>query len=232
MTSQAAEALTAAFGFNMPQRWSATHLYQAILNQEDHIPRVAHITTLAGYVHYMLNGVNAVGIGEASVIFPIDSTTHDYDKTMLAAFDALSGLDKPLIDLLPKVLVAGEQAGTLTEAGAAMLGNRLLVGIPFAPPEGDAGTGMTATNAVVPRTGNVSAGTSIFSMVVQERPLKKIYPEICLVTIPTGAPVAMVHCTNCTNDSNAWISLLNETATLFGGNTQRGVVPETVRKIP
>ena len=230
MTAQAAKVLTAAFGFNMPQRWSATHLYQAILNQEEHISRVAHITTLAGYVHYMLTGVNAVGIGEASGIFPIDSTTHNYDKTMLAAFDALSGLDRPLLDLLPQVLVAGEPAGRLTEAGAAMLGHLLPVGIPFAPPEGDAGTGMTATNAVAPRTGNVSAGTSIFSMVVLERPLKKIYPEICLVTTPTGAPVAMVHCTNCTNDSNAWISLLNETATLFGAAPNEELYPKLYEK--
>jgi len=230
MTAQAAEALTVAFGFNMPQRWSTTHLYQAILNKEDHIPRVAHITTLAGYVHYMLTGVNAVGIGEASGIFPIDSTTHNYDKTMLAAFDALSGLDRPLLDLLPQVLIAGEPAGRLTEAGAAMLGHLLPVGIPFAPPEGDAGTGMTATNAVAPRTGNVSAGTSIFSMVVLERPLKKIYPEICLVTTPTGAPVAMVHCTNCTNDSNAWISLLNETATLFGATPNEELYPKLYKK--
>ena len=230
MTAQAAEKLTEAFGFNMPQRWSTTHLYQAILNQEDHVSRVAHITTLAGYVHYMLTGVNAVGIGEASGIFPIDSAILDYDKAMLATFDAMSGLGKSLIDLLPKVLVAGESAGALTEAGAAMLGGLLPVGIPFAPPEGDAGTGMTATNAVAPRTGNVSAGTSIFSMVVLERPLKKIYPEICLVTTPTGAPVAMVHCTNCTNDSNAWISLFNETATLFGATPNEDLYPKLYEK--
>ena len=230
MTAPAAEALTKAFGFNMPQRWSTTHLYQAILNKEEHIPRVAHITTLAGYVHYKLTGVNAVGIGEASGIFPIDSATLDYDKTMLATFDAMSGLDKPLIDLLPRVLVAGESAGTLTKIGAAMLDGLLPAGISFAPPEGDAGTGMTATNAVAPRTGNVSAGTSIFSMVVLERPLKKIYPEICLVTTPTGAPVAMVHCANCTNDSNAWISLLNETATLFGATPNGDLYPKLYEK--
>ncbi|MBQ8835004.1 MAG: ATPase [Oscillospiraceae bacterium] len=220
ITGQAAEELTALFGFNIPQRWSIAHLYQAILNNEEHIPQIAHITTLAGYVHYMLTGVNAIGIGEASGMFPIDSEKNCYDEAMLAKFDELVASRnlpwKNLTDILPAVLVAGEEAGKLTEQGAAMLDNLLQPGIPFAPAEGDAGTGMTATNAVAPRTGNVSAGTSIFSMVVLEHPLEKVYEEIDLVTTPTGKPVAMVHCNNCTNDSNAWVSVLKETANLFG----------------
>ena len=228
ITGQAAEELTALFGFNIPQRWSIAHLYQAILNNEEHIPQIAHITTLAGYVHYMLTGVNAIGIGEASGMFPIDSEKNCYDETMLAKFDALvAGKNLPwknLTDILPAVLVAGENAGKLTEQGAAMLNNLLAPGIPFAPAEGDAGTGMTATNAVAPRTGNVSAGTSIFSMVVLEHPLKKVYEEIDLVTTPTGKLVAMVHCNNCTNDSNAWVSLLKEAANLLGAEPSTGEV--------
>ena len=226
ITSQAAEELTALFGFNIPQRWSIAHLYQAILNEEEHIPQIAHITTLAGYVHYMLTGVNAIGIGEASGMFPIDSEKNCYDEGMLKKFDHLvSDKNLPwknLTDILPAVLVAGENAGVLTESGAAMLDYLLQPGISFAPAEGDAGTGMTATNAVAPRTGNVSAGTSIFSMVVLEHPLKKVYEEIDLVTTPTGKPVAMVHCNNCTNDSNAWVAVLKETAQLFGADPSNG----------
>ena len=227
ITAQAAAELTELFGFNIPQRWSIAHLYQAILNGEAHVSQIAHITTLAGYVHYMLTGVNAVGIGEASGMFPIDSEKLDYDEAMLARFDALMEarhLPWKLIDILPKVLLAGENAGYLTESGAAMLDNLLAPGIPFAPAEGDAGTGMTATNAVAPRTGNVSAGTSIFSMVALERPLKKVYEEIDLVTTPTGKPVAMVHCNNCTSDSNAWVSVLKEAANLFGAEPGNGEV--------
>ena len=221
ITGQAAAELTSLFGFNIPQRWSIAHLYQAILNGEEHVSRLAHITTLAGYVHYMLTGVNAVGVGEASGMFPIDSETLTYDDAMLEKFDRLTAareLPWKLADLLPKVLTAGQSAGKLTEAGSALLDGLLPAGIPFAPAEGDAGTGMTATNAVAPRTGNVSAGTSIFSMVVLERPLEKVYEEIDLVTTPTGAPVAMVHCNNCTNDTNAWVSVLEEAARLFGAN--------------
>ena len=223
ITGEAAAKLTEAFGFNIPQRWSIAHLYQAVLSGEAHVPQLAHITTLAGYVHYMLTGVNAIGVGEASGMFPIDSETCDYDETMLCKFEELTK-DQPwnIRDLLPKVLVAGENAGTLTEAGAARLDNLLAPGIPFAPAEGDAGTGMTATNAVAPRTGNVSAGTSIFSMVVLEKLLEKVYEEIDLVTTPTGKPVAMVHCNNCTNDMNAWVSVLGETAVLFGSNVSMG----------
>ena len=227
ITSQAAEELTALFGFNIPQRWSIAHLYQAILNREAHVPQIAHITTLAGFVHYRLTGVNAIGIGEASGMFPIDSEKRCYNEEMLEKFNYLvsdHNLPWKLIDILPSVLVAGEEAGRLTESGATLLDDLLSPGIPFAPAEGDAGTGMTATNAVAPRTGNVSAGTSIFSMVVLERPLKKVYEEIDLVTTPTGKPVAMVHCNNCTSDSNAWISVLKETANLFGAEPSNGDV--------
>ena len=228
ITGQAAEELTALFGFNIPQRWSISHLYQAILNGEAHLSQLAHITTLAGYVHYMLTGVNAIGIGEASGMFPIDSEKNCYDEDMLKKFDHLvseKGLPwDHLTDILPKVLLAGESAGQLTEQGAALLDGLLAPGIPFAPAEGDAGTGMTATNAVAPRTGNVSAGTSIFSMVVLEKPLKKVYEEIDLVTTPTGKAVAMVHCNNCTNDSNAWVGILKEAACLLGAAPSTGEV--------
>lgn len=225
ITGQAASELTELFGFNIPQRWSIAHLYQALLNGETHIQQIAHLTTLAGYVHYMLTGINAVGIGEASGMFPIDSEALTYNAAMMEKFDALTaGWNLPwrLADLLPEVLTAGQEAGRLTEAGAALLDGLLPAGIPFAPPEGDAGTGMTATNAVAPRTGNVSAGTSIFSMVVLEKPLENVHEEIDLVATPAGAPVAMVHCNNCTNDTNAWVSVLGEAARLFGANPSTG----------
>ena len=218
-TGPAAAALTELFRFNVPQRWSVAHLYQAILNGEEHVSKIAHLTTLAGYIHYRLTGVHAVGVGEASGMFPIDSAALDYDAALLEKFNALVAarhLPWRLRELLPKVLTAGQDAGALTEAGAALLDGLLPAGLPFAPAEGDAGTGMAATNAVAPRTGNVSAGTSIFSMVVLERPLQKVYEEIDLVTTPTGAPVAMVHCNNCTNDTNAWVGVLREAAALFG----------------
>ncbi len=225
MTGEAAEKLTTQFGFNIPQRWSVAHLYQAVLNKEPFVPQIAHMTTLAGYVHFMLTGVNAVGIGEASGMFPIDSETLGYDEKMLCKFEALTA-DQPwnIRQLLPKVLLAGENAGYLTQAGSRLLAGLLPAGIPFAPAEGDAGTGMTATNAVAPRTGNVSAGTSVFSMVVLEKPLSRVYPEIDLVTTPTGKPVAMVHCNNCTNDMNAWVGILRETAKLFGADPDTGAV--------
>ena len=227
ITGEAAAELTKLFGFNIPQRWSIAHLYQAILNGEDHIRQIAHITTLAGYVHYRLTGVNAVGIGEASGIFPIDSEIGDYDRQMVEKFQALPLIQAQpwtLTDLLPAVLPAGASAGCLTEHGAQLLEQMLPCGIPFAPAEGDAGTGMTATNAVAPGTGNVSAGTSIFSMVVLDQPLKNVYEEIDLVTTPTGKPVAMVHCNNCTADSNAWVGLLQEAAALLGADTSGGEV--------
>ena len=225
MTGEAAEQLTELFGFNIPQRWSIAHLYQAILNGEEHVGRIAHITTLAGYVHYMLTGENALGVGEASGMFPIDSEALGYDAAMLDKFDALIekyGFAWCIRDVLPGVLTAGEHAGTLLESGSAYVGGLLPAGIPFCPPEGDAGTGMTATNAVAPRTGNVSAGTSIFAMVVLEHALRQVYSEIDMVTTPTGKPVAMVHCNNCTNDMNAWVALLGETARLFGTEVSMG----------
>ena len=219
LTGQAAAELTELFGFNIPQRWSIAHLWQAILNGEEHVSRIAHITTLAGYVHHTLTGVNALGVGEASGMFPIDSDTLGYDSEMVKKFDALlssRGIDKKITDLLPAVLPAGAPAGNLNNKGYALLCGTLPESVPFAPPEGDAGTGMTATNAVAPGTGNVSAGTSIFSMIVLDRPLESLHEEIDLVTTPTGKPVAMVHCNNCTNDSNAWIGLIGEAAGLFG----------------
>ncbi len=225
VTGPAAAELTELFGFNIPQRWSIAHLYQAVLNGEAHVPHIAHITTLAGYVHFMLTGVDAVGIGEASGMFPVDAGTLQYDAAMLAKFDALlapRGLPWRLADLLPAVLPAGADAGRLTPEGAARLDGLLPAGIPLAPPEGDAGTGMAATNAVAPRTGNVSAGTSIFAMVVLEKPLAHVHEEIDIVATPTGKPVAMVHCNNCTTDLNAWAALLGEAAALFGAGPDTG----------
>lgn len=228
VTGPAAAELTESFGFNIPQRWSVAHLYQAVLNGEEHLPRLAHITTLAGYVHYMLTGVNAIGIGEASGMFPIDSDTLTYDAAMLEKFDAMvaaKGVSLPsLKELLPKALPAGIEAGRLTEEGARLLDGLLAPGIPMAPPEGDGPTGMTATNAVAPRTGNVSAGTSIFSMVVLERPLEHVYEQIDVITTPSGKSVGMVHCNNCTNDSNAWVSVLREAAQLLGADPDSGEV--------
>ena len=198
-----------------------------MLNREPHLPQLDFFTTLAGYVHWQLTGRKVLGEGDASGMFPIDSTTGGYDAAMLAKFNALAdkqGCPVDLVKLLPTVLPAGEDAGMLTVEGAKRLDptGTLQPGIPFCPPEGDAGTGMTATNAVGPRTGNVSAGTSIFSMVVLEHPLQKVYPEIDLVTTPTGRPVAMVHCNNCTNDMNAWAGVLRETAELFGSSVDTG----------
>jgi sugar (pentulose or hexulose) kinase len=190
------------------------------------VPEIAYVTTLAGYVHYMLTGVNAVGIGEASGIFPIDSDKNDYDENMLGTYDSLlkeKGFSKTLRDILPAVLVAGENAGTLTEAGVKFLDadEEFSAGVPFAPCEGDAGTGMTATNSVRERTGNISAGTSIFAMIVLEKSLSKVYPEIDMVTTPTGKPVAMVHCNNCTSDINAWAGLFGEFAAALGVDTSK-----------
>ena len=225
ITAQAADELTALFGFNIPQRWCIAHLWQAILNGEEHVKNIAHITTLAGYVHYMLTGVNAVGIGDASGMFPIDSNTLDYDAGMLAKLDELAakhGFAKKIREVLPEVLVAGKNAGALTESGAKMIDGALPVGTAFVPCEGDAGTGMVATNAVAPRTGNVSAGTSIFAMIVLEKALSNVYQEIDMVTTPAGMPVAMVHCNNCTADTNAWAGIFRETAELFGAKVSTG----------
>ena len=221
ITGQSAEKLTDLFQFNIPQRWSIAHLYQAILNKEAHVNDITHLTTLAGYVHWRLTGQKAMGVGEASGMFPIDSKTNDYDKGMLGQFNDLLKAENiawTLQDILPKVLVAGESAGTLTEEGAKLLdpSGQLKAGIPLCPPEGDAGTGMVATNSVAVRTGNVSAGTSVFAMIVLEKALSKLYPEIDMVTTPTGKPVAMVHANNCTSDLNAWVGLFREFADVLG----------------
>ncbi len=221
ITGPASEALTKLFNFNIPQRWSIAHLYQAILNGEPHVPQIRFLTTLEGYVHWMLTGEKVLGIGEGAGMFPIDSTTNNYDAKMVADFDALiadKGFPWKLEDILPKVLMAGDRAGELTEAGAKLLdvSGNLLPGVPLCPPEGDAGTGMVATNSVAPRTGNVSAGTSVFAMIVLERALKKLHPEIDMVTTPSGKPVAMVHCNNCTSDLNAWVKLFGEFAEAMG----------------
>ena len=208
-TGEAAGILTERFGFNIPQRWSVAHLYQAILNGEEHVKDIDYLTTLAGYVHYRLCGERVLGVGEASGMFPIDSAAKDYDAAMLESFDSLvadRGYPWKLRDILPRVLVAGEAAGSLTEAGARLLdpSGALEAGIPLCPPEGDAGTGMAATNSVRQRTGNVSAGTSVFAMIVLEKALPKVHTEIDMVTPPAGLPAAMVHCNNCTNEINAW----------------------------
>ena len=221
ITGEAAEELTALFGFNIPQRWSIAHLYQAILNHEEHVGDIAFLTTLAGYIHWQLTGEKVMGIGEASGMFPIDSEKLDYDEGMVQKFKALTGID--LRAILPRVLTAGENAGTLTEAGALFLDptGTLQPGIPVAPCEGDAGTGMAATNSVRPRTGNVSAGTSDFAMIVTEKPLG-VHREIDMVTTPAGAPVAMVHCNNCTSDINAWVNLFAEFAGAIGQPMDKG----------
>jgi len=215
ITGQAAEKLTDLFGFNIPQRWSIAHLYQAMLNKEEHVPEIAYITTLAGYVHYKLTGKKVMGVGEASGMFPIDSSTNQYDAEMVQKFNELTNVD--LLSLLPEVLSAGDDAGNLTKEGALYLdpSGELEAGIPLAPCEGDAGTGMVATNSVRVRTGNVSAGTSDFAMIVVDKKLK-VHREIDMVTTPAGKPVAMVHCNNCTSDINAWINLFRESIDLFG----------------
>lgn len=221
ITGQAASHLTDLFQFNIPQRWSIAHLYQAILNGEAHVNEIRYLTTLAGYVHWQLTGQKVMGIGEASGMFPIDSATNDYDAGMIALFNReLAAREIPLQiqDILPKVLLAGDGAGELTDAGARLLDptGRLQAGIPFCPAEGDAGTGMVATNSVAERTGNVSAGTSVFAMIVMEKALSKLYPEIDMVTTPAGKPVAMVHSNNCTSDLNAWVGLFHEFAVTLG----------------
>jgi len=221
ITGQAAEQLTNLFQFNIPQRWSIAHLYQAILNKEPHVKDISYLTTLAGYVHWKLTGQKFLGIGEASGMFPIDSKTNEYDKRMLEQFNEwLKGESIPwrLEDILPKVLLAGEAAGVLSEEGSKLLDptGELQTGIPLCPPEGDAGTGMVATDSVAERTGNVSAGTSVFAMIVLEKALSKLYPEIDMVTTPTGKPVAMVHSNNCTSDLNAWIELFREFTAALG----------------
>ena len=217
-TSEACKKLIPVFNFNIPQRWSIAHLYQAILSGEDHVKDIAFFTTLAGYIHWKLSGEKVLGIGEAAGMFPIDSTIMDFDQKMLDQFDGLHNFDWKIRDILPKVLVAGEPAGVLTAEGAKLLDSTgtLQPGVPMCPPEGDAGTGMVATNSVAVRTGNVSAGTSIFAMVVLEKAMEKVHEEIDMVTTPDGMPVAMVHCNNCTSDLNAWVNLFKEYQELLG----------------
>ena len=221
ITGEASRELTELFQYNIPQRWSIAHLYQAMLKGEEHVPEIDFMTTLAGYIHWQLTGEKTLGVGEASGMFPIDMNTGDFNARMIEQFDALVADKKypwKLREILPKVLSAGQDAGALTEEGAKLLdvSGNLQAGIPVCPPEGDAGTGMTATNSIAKRTGNVSAGTSVFAMVVLEKELSRVYKEIDMVTTPTGNHVAMVHCNNCTSDLNAWVSLFKEFAEAFG----------------
>ncbi len=224
ITGEASQKLTELFQFNIPQRWSIAHLYQAILNKEEHVKDICFQTTLAGYIHWKLTGKKVLGVGEASGMFPIDLKTKKFDKKMMTSFQeaiAGEGYGWKLEEILPEVLVAGEAAGVLTEEGAALLdvSGNLEAGIPLCPPEGDAGTGMAATNSVAVRTGNVSAGTSVFAMIVLEKELSKVYEEIDVVTTPTGNLVGMVHCNNCTSDLNAWVNIFKEFAESYGMET-------------
>ncbi|MDR2739248.1 MAG: FGGY-family carbohydrate kinase [Treponema sp.] len=225
-TERSAKLLTDKFGFNIPLRWSIAQLYQAILNKEDHLKDISYLTTLAGYVHWKLTGQRVLGIGEASGMFPIDSKINNYNAGMIDQFDSLTGDLKDswkLRDILPRVLSAGEDAGSLTAQGAVLLdpSGSFKAGIPLCPPEGDAGTGMVATNSVAERTGNISAGTSVFAMVVLEKDLSRVYPEIDMVTTPTGKPVAMVHCNNCTSDLDAWVKLFGEITEAFAAKVDK-----------
>ncbi len=221
ITGRACAELTPLLEFAVPQRFSIAHLYQSILEEQPHVPRIAHLTTLAGYVHARLTGEHTVGVGEASGMFPIDAGGTDWDAARMATFDALiapRNLGWSLRDILPTVLVAGRPAGKLTADGARLLdpSGRLAAGIPLCPPEGDAGTGMVATNAVRPRSGNVSAGTSVFAMIVLERPLARVHSEIDIVVTPDGRPVAMAHANNGSSDLDAWIALFGQVARTMG----------------
>ncbi|MDQ0253512.1 sugar (pentulose or hexulose) kinase [Evansella vedderi] len=235
ITEQASTKLTEVFNYNIPQRWSIAHLYQVILNQEEHIADISFQTTLAGYIHWKLTGEKVLGVGEASGVFPIDLETKNYNQTMIGQFNDLvapNNLPWKLEDILPKVLLAGENAGVLTEEGAKLLDvtGELQAGIPLCPPEGDAGTGMVATNSIAKRTGNVSAGTSAFAMVVLEKDLSKVHPEIDLVTTPTGNLVAMAHSNNCSSDLNAWVGLFDEFAKAVGMNVDANELYGTLFK--
>ncbi len=234
ITGQASRELTELFNYPVPERWSISHYYQAILKNEPHVPSVEFITTLAGYVHFMLTGQKVLGTGDASGMFPIDANTGDYDKSMAEKFDALAakkGVSKKLLDILPKAIPAGKEAGNLTKAGAAWLDpdGDLAEGVLCAPPEGDAGTGMVATNAVAPRTGNVSAGTSVFAMVVLEKALSKAYPGVIdIVTTPDGKPTAMVHVNTCTAEFNKWVGIMGEAAKFLGAEFDTGKLYDTI----
>ena len=232
-TQQAAETLTELFRFNIPQRWSIAHLYQAILNGEEHVSHIAHLNTLAGYVHFLLTGQHKLGIGDASGMFPVRN--NKYNTEMAEKFSGLEKVRKygwKLLEILPEIALAGEQCGTLTESGARLLDpfGDLQSGVQLCPPEGDAGTGMAATNAVLPRTGNVSAGTSVFSMLVLEKPLIGSYPEIDIVTTPDGADVAMVHCNNCCGELDAWVNMFIEFSELSGNPIDRSRTYELLYK--
>ncbi len=221
--SMASEKLTELFKYHIPARWSIAHLYQAILNQEEHVSSISYFTTLAGYIHFLLTGKKVLGIGDASGMFPIDPNTKQYNQTMLNQFDELlknNHLSYKLIDILPTILLAGESAGKLTKEGALFLDPEgdLIANIPLCPPEGDAGTGMVCTNSVLPLTGNISAGTSIFGMIVLDKKMDNYYPEIDIVTTPVGDEVAMVHCNNCTSEINAWVNLFSEYSKLIGSD--------------
>ena len=232
-TSEAHEKLSELFQYNIPERWSIAHLYQAVLNNEEHIGKVDFFTTLAGYVHWKLTGKKVLGVGDASGMFPIDPTTHTYETEFIEKFNAIpevSAQPWKLADLLPEPLVAGTPAGTLTEEGAKLLDptGTLQPGITFAPPEGDAGTGMVATNSVRVRTGNVSAGTSIFAMVVLERKLERLHPEVDLVTTPAGDLAGMSHANNFTSDLNAWVGLFGQFAAAIGTPVDAGTLYGTL----
>ena len=232
-TGQASEELTGLFNYPIPQRWSIAHLYQAILNKEPHVKDVSYITTLAGYLHWRLTGCKVLGVGEASGMFPIDLSTRSFNKEMIASFDSHIkdyGFPWTLGNIVPKVLVAGEDAGSLTQEGAKLLdiSGNLRAGIPMCPPEGDAGTGMVATNSIAVRTGNVSAGTSVFAMVVLEKDLSRAYPEIDQVTTPDGNLVAMVHSNNCTSNYDAWINLFGEAIKAVGADVSKGKLYDTL----
>lgn len=234
-TGEATEELTELFQFNIPHRWSIAHLHQVLLNKEPHIEQISYLTTLAGYVHWKLTGQKVLGIGEASGMFPIDSNANTYDANRIALYNqrlAKEHIPWQLEEILPKVLAAGDEAGTLTAEGATLLDptGQLQAGIPLCPPEGDAGTGMVATNSVAERTGNVSAGTSIFAMIVLEKALSKVYPEIDMVTTPTGKPVAMVHSNTCTSDINAWVGLFQEFTDALGVEIEQSKLFELLYK--
>ncbi|KPV43954.1 xylulokinase [Alicyclobacillus ferrooxydans] len=233
ITEQAADDLTQLFQFNIPQRWSIAHLYQAILNQEPHVNEIGFLTTLAGYVHWKLSGEKVLGIGDASGVFPIDEDSGTYSTAFLGQFDSLHDVKRypwNIQEILPKVLRAGDPAGTLTRQGAQLLdvSGHLQEGSLMAPPEGDAGTGMVSTNSVRKRTGNISVGTSAFSMIVLDKPLRNVYRDVDIVTTPNGAPVAMVHINNCSSDINAWANIFKEFAERLGVDLKPDRLYETL----
>ena len=232
-TERAADILTSELGFNIPQRWTAAHLYQAVLDEEDYVGEIAHVTTLAGYVHFILTGKRIVGIGEASGIFPVSGNDYDSDKAeKMNALLKCKGFNKDIRELFPSVLLAGKSAGVLTESGAKYLDptGTLKAGVPLCPPEGDAGTGMTATNSVRASTGNISAGTSIFSMLVLKKPLERVCKEIDVVATPDGKPCAMVHCNNCCSELDAWVNIFGSFAGCVGADADKNTLYEAFYK--